>query len=66
MRSKKENKILELERRKNDMMFEIGEDNFFEDENSLKGFVPSEFKWISLDVQKKRAKELANKTKKKK
>lgn len=56
MRSKKENEILKLERKKNDMMFEISEDN------AINGFVPSEFKWISLDVQKKRAKELANKT----
>ena len=56
MRSKKENEILKLERKKNDMMFEISEDN------AINGFVPSEFKWICLDVQKKRAKELANKT----
>ena len=59
MRSKKENEILELERKKKNMMFEVGDDN------AINGFVPSEFKWISLDVQKKRAKELSNKTKKK-
>lgn len=60
-----EEKLLDLERKKNNMMFEISDEMFEEDDNTLKGFVPTEFKWITLNHQKKRAKELSDKTKKK-
>lgn len=62
-----ENKIIDLERKKNQMLLETAEELFpADDEDSLRGFIPTEFKWVTLDEQKKRAKELSNKTKKKK
>lgn len=62
-----ENKIIDLERKKNQMLLETADELFSEDdEDSLREFVPTEFKWVTLDKQKKRAKELSNKTNKKK
>ena len=53
-----ENKIIDLERKKNQMLLETADELFSEDdEDSLRGFVPTEFKWVTLDKQKKRAKE---------
>ena len=61
-----ENKIIDLERKKNQMLLETADELFSEDdEDYLKGFVPTEFKWVTLDAQKKRAKELSEKTDKK-
>ena len=62
-----ENKIIDLERKKNQMLLETADELFSEDdEDSLREFVPTEFKWVTLDKKKKRAKELSNKTNKKK
>lgn len=62
-----ENKIIDLERKKNQMLLETADELFgTDDEDSLRGFVPTEFKWVTLEEQKIRAKELSNKTKKKK
>ena len=55
--------LMNIERKKNEMMFEMSNELFDEDEEVLDGFVPSEFKWITLNKQKKRAKELSSKTK---
>ena len=57
-----ERKIMKLEVKKNNMMYETSDD-YFDDENEYRSFIPSEFKWMSLDKQKKRAKYLGNITK---
>ena len=62
-KKEEERKLLDLVRKKNQMMFEIS--NEFDDIDEYRSFIPSEFKWISLDEQKKRAEELSNITKKK-
>lgn len=62
-KKEEERKLLDLVRKKNQMMFEIS--NEFDDVDEYRSFIPSEFKWISLDKQKKRAEELSNITKKK-
>lgn len=62
-KKEEERKLLDLVRKKNQMMFEIS--NEFDDIDEYRSFIPSEFKWISLDKQKKRAEKLSNITKKK-
>ena len=62
-KKEEERKLLDLVRKKNQMMFEIS--NEFDYVDEYRSFIPSEFKWISLDKQKKRAEELSNITKKK-
>lgn len=57
-----ERKLMKLEVKKNNMMYETSDD-YFDDENEYRSFIPSEFKWMSLDKQKKRAKYLGNITK---
>ena len=64
MSKKFEKGLMDLERKKNEMMFEMSDELL--DEETLDGFVPSEFKWVTLNKQKKRAKELSGKTKSKK
>lgn len=65
-----EKKVMDLERKKNEMLFEVskeilGDDLEEDDTENIGEFIPTEFKWISLDKQKKRANELSNKTKRK-
>lgn len=65
-----EKRVMDLERKKNEMLFEVSKeivgDEYEENNDEYFGeFVPTEFKWISLDKQKKRANELSNKTKRK-
>ena len=62
-KKEEERKLLDLVRKKNQMMFEIS--NEFDAIDEYRSFIPSEFKWISLDKQKKRAEKLSNITKKK-
>ena len=62
-KKEEERKLLDLVRKKNQMMFEIS--NEVDDIDEYRSFIPSEFKWISLDKQKKRAEKLSNITKKK-
>lgn len=65
-----EKRVMDLERKKNEMLFEVSKeivgDEYEENNDEYFGeFIPTEFKWISLDKQKKRANELSNKTKRK-
>lgn len=62
-KKEEERKLLDLVRKKNQMMFEISDE--FDNIDEYRSFIPSEFKWVSLDKQKKRADELSNITKKK-
>ena len=56
--------LFDLEKEKVKKMSEIPNEKLDYPDKSFYGFIPNEFRWISLEEQKSRAKELVNKTKK--
>ena len=57
--------LFDLEKEKVRKMSSIPRENLDYNDKSFYGFIPSEFRWISLDEQKSRANELISKTKQK-
>lgn len=57
--------LFDLEKEKVRKMSSIPRENLDYKDKSFYGFIPSEFRWISLDEQKSRANELISKTKQK-